>query len=630
MRRILTIAAAVMLLATTEANAQAFLNKLKEKAEAAVGGALQEKLGEKLGIDLSATEEQAPQEVKPESKPEIITPEQQLQRRRTSTFGWDGKVSPSSTSQPMSLINELPKVPSAKELADPTEAGMISFYNALKRVTLRAEELNADTTCEDAFAEEWRKKQEDKLCNALGLTKAEWDLLNSENITDAQREALEAKMAKAILGDVDIEKAQADAQSQMARYESMSDEEREAMIQSKAQDDASLAIAAMMDVYKSDPAETKYVTGCTPDEIEKAMKSDDPENSPEAKKMKEYEKKMTVSDGKAYTKRKKALEDKIQAASMAAMRSQMSVFAKMAQNASNFEKKMDMRDIQAAERRYMDASMPMFSAFGGDTDIDAKFSAAERNKVLAWKKKIYSTDDPAVYNPLYAQALEAIKTYRLRAAALWSAAVQKRVDNIKAQMPGYIEAQRQAVADGILPECGMMRAPLNAVIQAGDILEEAYSEFPCDYPHMYKEEVADEITLALNEDWWWPEFYYPLGSIDDILMRKFLFKAVYEDGKYQIYQWDGAKWGAVPKDFDEKKLAGTKAPESAVWKSSDGIREVIYNADGHWIQLPEGDVVYPIAIGKTDHVITWLTTNEIVDEPHGKKKIQIIKCTYKL
>ena len=120
-----------------------------------------------------------------------------------------------------------------------------------------------------------------------------------------------------------------------------------------------------------------------------------------------------------------------------------------------------------------------------------------------------------------------------------------------------------------------------------------------------------------------------------ILMRKFLFKAVYgDDGSYGIYQWEGAGWNPVPDNFDEKKFEKAEEPQSAVWKSRDGKREVIYNADGHWIQLPEGDLIYPIALDKQDDAIVWVTMKEvyknIAENDTVTKYIRIYKCTYKL
>ena len=394
MKKILALFAAAMLLSIQPAGAQAFLNKLKEKAGTAIGNAISEKLGNKVeeevagktDIDVNAFAEVEERQQLSSAAPAVITPEQQLQRRRASSFGWDGKITPSTAQFPIPLLNEFPAVPAAQELANPTEAGMISYYNAIKKVTLRAEELNADTTCEDEFSEEWRKKQENKVREAFGLTEQEWNLLNSGNATDAQREAIENKIQMAMFGGVDMQKAAADAQANMKKYENMSEADREAEMMMKT-------TKAIVAVYKQDPAETKYVTGMTPDEVEKALMEEmefqakavknsnyNGAGGPMAKKMQEYEKTMTARDGSAYKKRADAMNKKVQSASMKAMQDMESIGSLMAglDNMRNLEDKIGMKDVQAAERSYYDASVPMMNAIEVGSDIDAKFSAAER------------------------------------------------------------------------------------------------------------------------------------------------------------------------------------------------------------------------------------------------------------
>lgn len=533
MKKTAIIVTALMLAFAPEANAQGFLKKLKDKAASAVGDAI---VGKAFGKDSSeSSSDSKNDDYSSDSQNvmnQVMTPEQQLQRRRASSFSWNEKVTPSTTSSPLSLMAEFPAVPSAKELANPTEEAMATFYTAIKKVTLRAEELNLDTTCEDEFSLQWRQKKEQEIADAFGLTRAEMDLLNSENITDEQREKIEDKVRMKILGGVDVEGLQAKAESGQ----------------------------------------------------------------------------LTAAD--------------------------MANLQNIAKNVRSMQDKIGTDELSQAMTKLGNATRLMEETIKAGSDIDAKFSAAERKKILAIKDQIYSTKDADVYNPLYLQALESIKTYRTRAAGLWSAAVQKRFNNIKAQLPDYIKAQKQAVADGILPDCGANRAPLNVVIEAGDILEEAYSEFPCNYPPMYKEEILDEVYNI-----WWPEFYV-CPTVEEILAKNYLYK--YDDNGNPCEVKNG-KLVKIDEDFYKKTLPTKKQAESAVWKSSDGKREVIYNAKGQWLQLPEGDVVYPVAIQKFDNEIVWIThqpvetkkptiyhrdeNGELIPVTTG---IKVVKCTYKL
>lgn len=531
MKKTAIIVTALMLAFAPEANAQAFLKKLKDKAASAVSDAI---VGKAFGKETSeSSRDSKNDDYSSDSQNvmnQVMTPEQQLQRRRASSFSWNEKVTPSTTTSPLSLMAEFPAVPSAQELANPTEEAMAAFYTAIKKVTLRAEELNLDTTCEDEFSLQWRQKKEQELADAFGLTRAEMDLLNSENITDEQREKIEDKIRMKILGGVDVEGLQAKAESGQ----------------------------------------------------------------------------LTAAD--------------------------MANLQNIAKNVQSMQDKIGTNELSQAMTKLNNATRLMEETIKAGSDIDAKFSAAERKKILAIKDQIYSTNDADVYNPLYLQALESIKTYRTRAAGLWSTAVQKRINNIKAQLPDYIKAQKQAVADGILPDCGANRAPLNVVIEAGDILEEAYSEFPCNYPPMYKEEVLEDALFNI----WWPEFLV-IPSVQEILAKNYLYK--YDDNGNPCEVKNG-KLVKIDEDFYKKTLPTKKQAESAVWKSSDGKREVIYNAKGQWLQLPEGDVVYPVAIQKFDNEIVWITHQPVEGKLYKAEDsnmmvplrtgIKIVKCTYKL
>ena len=265
-----------------------------------------------------------------------------------------------------------------------------------------------------------------------------------------------------------------------------------------------------------------------------------------------------------------------------------------------------------------------------DNAVDAKFSAADRKKILALKEKIYATDNASEYNPLYLQALEIIKTYRDRAAKVWAEDVQKRFNQMKANMSELIKLNRQAVADEILPECALWRMPLNAVISAGDILAEAYSEFPSNYPPMYKEEVIREVSVSgvpgTYAAGWFPEFsVFGASHFDDIAAGKYLFAS---NAEGEVYQFNGGTWTKLS-DKRIKELSKMKYDYeigNQSWKSQDGKREVIFNADGGYIALPEGDEIFqPHAWKAYPDKIQWIYVGTTENG-----KIQLILCTYKL
>lgn len=615
MKRIYALIAASLLVAAPAANAQALLNKLKEKAEAAVNGALSEKIGEKVGealgkktgIDMDAASNV--------SSGMLTVPDshETLQPKRSSTFGWDGVVTPSKAEFPIPLMGEFPAVPSASKLANPTEEDQIAYYKAIKAVTLRAEELNSDTTCEDSFTEKWRLESEKTIQEAFGITDAEMRALNDGSLSPQELEALEDRMRAKILGGVDL--AQFGDQAQNSAGMTQTDIEN-------------MAYTASAAVFDKHDAELRKYYNASAEEYKTAAREDMKSGRDDAakaleKKAEAHLKTLDAATQKEAKAFKSALQKELIQATMGSIPGAGSAL-EVAKNMGNIQDKLSpLMEKMQKMRKYNDDIM---AAWPKQTwsDADARFSESERKKIESIKTQIYSTDKPEVYNPLYLQAIELIRTYRERAAKVWAADVQKRYDGVKNSMGDVIKIQRQAVADDVIPECALWRTPLNLVIVAGDILAEAYNNFPSNYPHMYSEEVVYQITLKAGESPWWPEFYV-MTNLDEILAGYAIFKEA--DGI--IYQLSNGSWNPVPKDYGKNFAAKEKKPASARWKSSDGKREVLYNAQGGFIQLPEGDIVYPEAWDKRGDELIW-AENQTLYNQDGSVTLRVLKCTYKL
>lgn len=622
MKRLMTLIAALAMI-SAPAQAQGFLNKLKQQAEQAVGNAV---LGDKMPQNVQQAS--ALSQADDSDAPQAVTGEQALPPRRASTFGWDGPVTPSSAKFPIPLMNEFPAVPAASELAHPTEANQIAYYKAIKAVTLRAEELNADTTCEDEETLMWRNKANKMLSDMFGLTEAEIKMLDDENLPEADRKRLEEKMQKALLGDLNVD----DLEKQAAQYENMSEADAMAMM-------ADRNTSALDQVFDRNAADIKKYMGVTAAEMKAAtraqMNSSNPDKEcPEMaaiqKKSKAFQKEQSAKNP-AFKKEAEAFEKRMQAetrdatmkaSGMGNMGGMMGQIAQMQQKAApimEMEQKMSQYFMQVQKL----VEVP-------DNAVDAKFSAADRKKILSLKEKIYTTDKASEYNPLYLQALEIIKTYRDRAAKVWADDVQKRFNQMKANMSELIKLNRQAVADGIIPECALWRMPLNVVISSGDILAEAYSEFPSNYPPMYKEEVIREVSVSgvpgTYAAGWFPEFsVFGASHFDDIAAGKYLFAS---NAEGEVYQFNGGVWTKLS-DKRIKELSKMKYDYeigNQSWKSQDGKREVIFNADGGYIALPEGDEIFqPHAWKAYPDKIQWIYVGTTENG-----KIQLILCTYKL
>ena len=208
--------------------------------------------------------------------------------------------------------------------------------------------------------------------------------------------------------------------------------------------------------------------------------------------------------------------------------------------------------------------------------------------------------------------------------------VQTRFNKMKANMSELIKLNRQAVADEIIPECALWRMPLNVVISAGDILAEAYSDCPADYPPMYQEEVIREVSASSvpgsYAQAWFPEFsVFGASHFDDIAAGKYLFAS---NAEGEVYQFGGGSWTKLSdekvKELGKMKYSYEIGNQS--WTSQDGLRKVVFNADGGYIMLPEGDEIFqPNAWKAYANRIQWVYVNTTEDG-----KIQLILCTYKL
>jgi len=524
------------------ANAQSFLNKLKEKAEQAIGnvaeGIIPENMNQASGDEESYIDDDS-------EGMDVASGKQTLPAKRSSRFGWDSPITPSTSSDPAKLFSEFPAVPSAAELANPTEEAQIAYYNAIKAVTLRAEELNLSNTCKDSETIAYRDKADQMLKDAFGLTDAEIRALEDPDTSEEEKSRISDKIAKALLGDLDPE-----------------------------------AISGQLE-------------GKSEEEIARDMSS---------------------------------LSDLM--GSVANIQNKMAPIMEYNQKASSYAQQL--------------MSLTKYP----DNEASSKFSASDKEKVQSIKDRIYKTPDASVYNPLYLEALQLIASYRERASKVWAAEVQKNFNTLKGNLSSLVSLNRKAVSDEIIPECAALRAPYNLIIQAGDILSDAYKEFPADYPVMYLEEVikvveiegpgfsgaADADADAEDDSFyiWWPEFsVFSNADYDSIASGNHIYAS---GGGTSIYHYNGGGWTALSeeelKSLNAKKKDAS-APKSMSWKSKDGKRTVFYNAEGGFIQLPEGDQAYPMVLKWSDDAIQWLCT-KIAKSANGKNEYQIIQCTYKL
>ncbi len=221
MRKTLTMVAVLLLISTAEADAQGFLKKLRQKAQAAVG--LDNMKNEE------ATEERASndgsQTTGNNGGPAVSQGSDFVPKKRTSTVTWDGVVTPSSANTADELMKELPDLPSAEKMARSTMEEREAYTQKIAAVINKAQLLQAQATgCSDEEMMKFREQMDQKLADLFGLTKEEMAILQDPNASEAQKKPLQEKMMAKITGGTDM--------SELERFGQMSEKEQEAYIRS--------------------------------------------------------------------------------------------------------------------------------------------------------------------------------------------------------------------------------------------------------------------------------------------------------------------------------------------------------------------------------------------------------------
>lgn len=637
MKKILVaiVVALTLLCVPQQAEAQGFFKKLKDKAQQAVSNVTNK-------MTSTSEEEDADEEV---AKPEVSKSHDaeysdtntildvnkkanQLQRQKNHVGSWNTDlVTPSATKFPVPLMNELPAIPSAAEIADPTESAQAAYYQAIQKVALRADMLSEDLTCNKEQQALFEKQNKEWMMKAFNLNEREYGIFIGD-ITASEAE--QKKVVNKVLGY--------DPENLMAAFDGMGDfsEADSEKMQNEMLDNTNDAV---MKVYKKYPTELKKYFNKTPAEMNCFMQKSialakagkEKESDALTQKMvaetKAFQKTLSPADQKAAAAFEKKLQGEVQPAMMEAFRKANpmgDVMAGIQEGQKNMAKYTAMKQKRDDYMRAISEAIPDGSF---DKGKDYQFAAADRKKVEDLKAKIFVTDDPKDYNPLYIQANDIIKTYRLRAAKVWRAEVEKRYNTIKSSLPGIIKLNRQAIEDQIIPECMLYRVPLNMVLAACETLEDAYSSVPTDYPELYLSEEVRRIKLNKDEWLWWPEFYV-ITSVDEVLQGKTIFKYTPEGG---VYQFNAGKWvSAAGIEKNAKELSGQSKAPSQKWTSSDGKRTVTYVEEGGYFLLPEGDMITPCAIEQQGNNLVWADVVENRDEEGNVVSLSVIKCTYKL
>ena len=563
---------AVLAVTAPEISAQGFLKKLKDKAENAMLNA--------VGLGNNTQADQTPaQTAEVEAGPELpsgpVSASDQIPKLRVSSVVWEGQVTPSRASDVYGLIDDLPPLPTAEQIARFDESAHRTYYDKIAAVSMRVEELDEQQSCSDEEMIAAREDLMNDLADLFGLTEDEMKRLEDPDISPEEEERLTQKMIAHMTGGADMDSFTSKAESSQARMAEISKE---------------------MEVYEK-----------------KAEKGTLTES--EQQRMQELNVEMMAMT-----------QD---------LMGGMGNIMQTASKASEITTKMDAEQtrFQNALKQYTAKVDAIRKNEDGIVKTCEEIAAEYEAGLKGIYEQIYRTSDADSVRDLYDQADAMMENYRLRAAKVWLQGLQVRFDNTIKLIPEAEKVYADMAAGGMIPACAAGRAQLNLVTECTDILNEAYADFP--QPEVLPVEMEVISVLNENERLMRAESGYPrgfspssgVGDIKDEFINGscFLVWNEAESSYYKIENGSRVKLsGEGPFDF----YKASAKPEESVYGDiphRSGSRKATYTRSGSLV-LHDGTHMYPMFMRRHSDRLEFV----IYDNIPGTDKDGFMKCTYKL
>ena len=555
-----------------DAGAQGFLKKIKQKAEKTISIVTgTETPAEETASDAGADEADA---VKP-------TATDRLPKLRQSSVVWDGEVTPSRAADVRALMNELSALPTADEIANPTDAARNAYQRKLSALSMRAGELDDELSCSDEEMLAARDKMYKELEGIIGLTSEEIKRLEDPGTSEAEKQRLEEKMSRHVLGGADADALSAKAQSKEGR---MKEIEKEMNALEKKEEAGTLTAAdqqRMMQLGQEAMAMQQDLMGSGLGNLMEISRKGDALSAKVMAETAELEKRV-----KAFATKQAALR-----------KNEAGVVKDCSQIAGEYEARLQ----------------DLYSRIWAESDVD----------------KIHA---------LYDEADALMKNYRTRAAKVYLKGLQLRLDNTRKLLP-EAEAVYADMADGgMIPKCATRRAPLNVVIDCIDILRDAYAYFPQPDVLPCKQSTLN-IPLKKDEHVLYGESGFAgssggsgngvkyLAANDTTALEKEFFAGcqllVYSNADQCYYKVEGDKRtrldGDGPFDFHRSSKRDDSVYGDIPLRK--GGRKAVFSRDGS-LTLHDGTVFYPLAMQRSDEWLIFIINDY--------NKHAFVKCLYKL
>ena len=533
----------------------------------------------KLGLEDAQTPENqsvmqdSPAE--PEKPLGPVSASDQIPKLRVSSVVWEGQVTPSRASDVYGLIDDLPPLPTAEQIARFDESAHRTYYDKIAAVSMRVEELDEQQSCSDEEMIAAREDLMNDLADLFGLTEDEMKRLEDPDISPEEEERLTQKMIAHMTGGADMDSFTSKAESSQARMAEIGKE---------------------MEVYEK-KAERGTLT--------------------EAEKQRMQE-----------------LNQEMMAMTQDLMGG-MGNIMQTASKASEITTKMDAEQtrFQNALKQYTAKVDAIRKNEDGIVKTCEEIAAEYEAGLKGIYEQIYRTSDADSVRDLYDQADAMMENYRLRAAKVWLQGLQVRFDNTIKLIPEAEKVYADMAAGGMIPACAAGRAQLNLVTECTDILNEAYADFP--QPEVLPVEMEVISVLNENERLMRAESGYPrgfspssgVGDIKDEFIKGscFLVWNEAESSYYKIENGSRVKLsGEGPFDFYKASVK----PDESVYGDiphRSGSRKATYTRSGSLV-LHDGTHMYPMFMRRHSDRLEFV----IYDNIPGTDKDGFMKCTYKL
>ncbi len=429
MKKIVFLAAVFAVMSYGETNAQNFLNKMKQKAENAVNQQINRVTGNKS--DNSANQPKVDITDSPSGDNTQITTtvvtdfEYQPTETSENTFGVDlDNVKPASGNTYEQLLAQLPSLPSAAQIANPTEAEYQNYFKKLQAVKLKADMLTEDGCAGEMPAIQQPQAPAQNHGNPMAsLTREEMTLMAKEG------EAIEKEIAA--------------QEKKLGRK--MTDIEQFHFMRKNHKEFTKIALKM-----------NESQNGVSAAEMEKLLADIDAESKSKGRDLTEAE--MNEIAKTKYP----ALYAKATAASKKQQQAMDAANQRMNDAAASQE---SMKKIQELEKKCQrDEESARNECY--------QFAAQYEGQLRDIYSQIVNSNDKAQIAQLYAKADGMVNDYKQNAAKSWVNGISNHINVIKSSIPDYMNIYK---AQG---ECIQEHCKLSQLLKIIEDMEDAYGAFP--------------------------------------------------------------------------------------------------------------------------------------------------------